>query len=162
MDFLYLIFNAWILRTTVNTTTWQQWFFAIYDNFTVTSFVFIFVWNDSIFSFHRYVSFIILDRTYVKFIRQTSFIKQKRRSTLFELYWDKSIIISSVEFSPRLTLFQNIKKKYIVAVIFRNLINFSSKQCKYYTGYWIFETVRQKIVLLQIHISEMEMIWWKI
>lgn len=124
MDFLYLIFNAWILRTTVNTTTWQQWFFAIYDNFTVTAFVFIFVWNDSIFSFHGYVSFIILDRTYVKFIRQTSFIKQKRRSTLFELYWDKSIIISSVEFSPCLTLFQNIKKNTLLLLYFEILLIF--------------------------------------
>lgn len=124
MDFLYLIFNAWILRTTVNTTTWQQWFFAIYDNFTVTAFVFIFVWNDSIFSFHRYVSFIILDRTYVKFIRQTSFIKQKRRSTLFELYWGKSIIISSVESSPRLTLFQNIKKNTLLLLYFEILLIF--------------------------------------
>lgn len=124
MDFLYLIFNAWILRTTVNTTTWQQWFFAIYDNFTVTAFVFIFVWNDSIFSFHRYVSFIILDRTYVKFIRQTSFIKQKRRATLFELYWDKSIIISSVESSPGLTLFQNIKKNTLLLLYFEILLIF--------------------------------------
>ena len=124
MDFLYLIFNAWILRTTVNTTTWQQWFFAIYDNFTVTAFVFIFVWNDSIFSFHRYVSFIILDRTYVKFIRQTSFIKQKRRSTLFELYWDKSIIISSVESSPRLTLFKILKKNTLLLLYFEILLIF--------------------------------------
>ena len=159
MDFLYLIFNAWILRTTVNTTTWRQWFFAIYHNFTVTAFVFIFVWNDSIFSFHGYVSFIILDRTYVKFIRQTSFIKQKRRATLFELYWDKSIIISSVEFSPCLTLFQNIKKNTLLLLYFEILLIF---QCKYYTGYWIFEIIRQQIALLQIQISEMEMIWWKI
>lgn len=124
MDFLYLIFNAWILRTAVNTTTWRQWFFAIYHNFTVTAFVFIFVWNDSIFSFHGYVSFIILDRTYVKFIRQTSFIKQKRRATLFELYWDKSIIISSVEFSPCLTLFQNIKKNTLLLLYFEILLIF--------------------------------------